>query len=242
MIQVSKKSAGNQQGPVEEVPVLAGACDRAELFRCTIQAGYAWKPPLFPRPAVTQMFLFLGAGGYVATPTQAFSITEPSLFVPDFDREEVAIQAGSQPLECIRIVSRMNEEDCNQIGKSHMVFPRFRPFSQAWEHTMRTIDAEGSNTRAFVLIENRKLGANNMGLFRSARPGASEVAEDMLPTYDQFIFCLEQAGCTLWVEEEETALREGDIAYIPHGSRFRFGCGPDGRIHHVWYALNRAYD
>lgn len=242
MIQFSKKSAGKQQGPVEEVPVLEGVCNRAQLFRCTVQAGCVWKPTLFPRPAVTQMFLFLGTGGYVATPAQAFNITEPSLFVPDFDEEEVSIHAGNRPLECIRIVSRMNEEDCNQIGKSHMVFPRFRPFSQAWEHTMHSIDAEGSNTRAFVLIENRKLGANNMGLFRSAQPGASKVAEDMLPTYDQFILCLEQASCTLWVDEEEIALSEGDIAYIPHGSGFRFGCGPDGCIHHVWYALNRAYD
>ncbi len=245
MISVDKGSGQVQDAaakPVKTIPVLAGVCDRVRLDRCTVQAGADWRPELYPRPGVTQMILFLEPGGYVTTPTQAFSIQEPTLFVPEFDKTPFTIHAGAQALPCIRIVSRMNEEDCNQIQKSHMVFPRFRPFSQAWEHTMRPIDAPDSNMRAFVLIENRKLGANNMGILHSARPGASRVEQSVLEAFDQFIIGLEGADCELSVREESVRFRQGDVAFIPKGAPFRFQCGSEGRIHHVWYHLNRAYD
>ena len=245
MILIDKGSA-RQQGvleePVRSVPILNGACGRVRISRCTVRAGADWTPELYPRPGVTQMLLFLNAGGYVTTPAQAFPITEHSLFVPEFDKEAFTVHAGAQALRCIQIVSQMNEEDCSQIKKSHMVFPRFRPFSQAWEHTMRPIDAPDSNTRGFVLIENRKLGANNMGILRSDRPGASRVEESALEAYDQFIIGLEGADCTMFVRDEQAPFRQGDVAFIPKGAAFRFQCGPEGRIHHVWYHLNRAYD
>lgn len=245
MILIDKGSArtlGVLADPVQSIPILDGACDRVRVSRCTVRAGADWTPELYPRPGVTQMLLFLNAGGYVTTPTQAFSITEPALFVPEFDKEPFTVHAGEHMLHCIQIISQMNAEDCNQIKKSHMVFPRFRPFSQAWEHTMRPIDAPDSNTRAFVLIENRKLGANNMGILRSDRPGASYVEQTTLEAFDQFVIALEGADCTMCVQEEEVHLRQGDVAFIPKGVPFRFRCGPEGRIHHVWYHLNRAYD
>lgn len=243
MIMIDRDFAGGQETePVKIQTVLDGACDRVQVSRCTLRPGADWTPELYPHPAVTQMLLFLDPSGYVTTAGQAFPITSPALFIPEFDRDPFTVHAGGKTLRCIRIVSQMNQEDCEQIKKSHMVFPRFRLFSQAWEHTTRTIDAPDSNTRGFVLIENRKLGANNMGILRSARPGTSRVAQDTLKTYDQFIIGLEGADCELSVGEEQVRLQQGDIVYIPQDTPFRFQCGPEGRIHHVWYHLNRAYD
>lgn len=234
--------SGPAERQLRQAPILEGICDRAAVYRCTLKAGCSWQPALYAWPKTTQMFLFLNAGGYITTERQAFPITEAALFVPAFDREMVTVRAGQDDLVCIRIVSQMNEEDCDQLRKSHMIFPRFRPFSQAWEHTMRSIDDPGSHVRGFVLIENRKLGANNMGLLDSQRPGAAFVAESVLPTYDQFVIALEGAGCILGAGGEESRLQAGDIAFIPRNTPFRFRCGEDGRIHHIWFCLNRAYD
>ena len=238
MIQIDKMCKENN---VSSIPLLEGSCDRVSLSRVEVRPGNMWEPELYPFPETTQMILFLRGKGYVAADIKAYNICGPALFVPGFDREKVRVSAAGGPLVCLRIVSRMNEEDCAQIKKSHMVFPRFRPFSQAWEHTMNTIDDPGSNTRAFVLIENRKLGANNMGIFRS-EPGIAKINADILPAYDQFVIGLEGACCTLYAGNESAAFGEGDVAFIPRNTEFRFDCGESGRIHHLWYSLNRAYD
>lgn len=238
MIDISKKTA---QGTNKE-EILAGSCDRAAVVRHTITAGASWKPELYPRPEITQMLLFLKGSGYVMTETKAFNICEPALFVPDFDKEPVTVKAVGEDLECLQIISRMNPEDCRQLNKSHMVFPRFRPFSQAWEHTMNIIDGPDSNVSGYVLIENRKLGANNMGIFRSKVPGKSKIDKDCLPTYDQFVIGLAGANCILEADSEQTELKEGDVAFIPRNTEFGFASGENGMIHHVWFTLNRAYD
>lgn len=239
MIHISRKETGKD---VLRTPVLESACDRVQMTRYIVKAGTAWQPDLYSRPQVTQMILFLGGKGYVTTETRAFNITEPALFVPEFDKEAVTVKAVGEDLECLQIVSRMNEEDCNQINKSHMVFPKFKPFSEAWENTMNTIDAPDSNMRAFVLIENRKLGANNMGIFCSAGPGSSRTLEDKLPAYDHFVIALDGADYLLTAGGETVEIKAGDAAYIPKQTPFAFSCKENGKIHHVWYSLNRAYD
>ena len=243
MIQFDKRPALlDRPDNVSKCGILRSACERVKMNRIIVKAGSSWKPEGYPRPQMTQMILFLNIGGYVMTDSAAFNIKEPALFVPEFDKESITICAGKEDLHCIQIISSMNEEDCNQINKSHMVFPRFRPFAQAWEHTMNTISAPDSNTRAFVLIENRKLGANNMGIFRSEGTAGAKVEEDMLPTYDQFIIGLEVCDCTLTVNGEDAKLEAGDIAFVPKSAVFSFRCSNTGMIHHVWYTLNRAYD
>ncbi len=238
MIYMNKK-------PVEKTErdeILAQVCDRVRLIRHTIKKGTFWTPELYSRPKTTQMLLFLDGSGYVKTETAAYNISEPALFVPEFDKETVTVKAVEEDIECMEIISQMNPEDCNQINKSHMVFPRFRPFSQAWEYTMDIFDSPEANAAGYVLIENRKLGANNMGILRSKTVGKSKISKDCLPTYDQFVIGLSGASCMMKVNEEEVKLEEGDVAFIPKGTEFEFSSGEEGMIHHIWFTLNRAYD
>ena len=245
MIAISRRTDDQpaEAGIVCCTPVLEGVSGgRVKICRLRIPTGEEWQPELFEGPETTQMILFLSGKGYVCTDSRAFEIREPALFVPYFDREKVMVRAVGEPISAVQIISRMNEEDQNWLRKSHMVFPNFRPFSQAWEHTMNTISSPEANLRGFMLIENRKLGANNMGIFRSASRGASASKEDTLPCYDHYVIALDGAEFTLRAGEDTVNLETGTISLIPAGTPFSFFCGPEGRIFHVWYSLNRAYD
>ena len=245
MIAISRQNADQpaDAGRVCFTSAMEGASGgRVTIRRVRIPAGEEWLPELFDGPEMTQMILFLSGTGWICTDSRAFEIREPALFVPYFDREQVKVRAVREPLAAVQIISRMNKEDQAWIRKSHMVFPNFRPFSQAWEHTMNTISGPGANLRGFMLIENRKLGANNMGIFCSAVPGASTAGEDTLPCYDHYVIAMDSAVFTVRAGGDTAKLKEGDIAMIPAQTPFSFSCSEDGRICHVWFSLNRAYD
>ena len=99
-----------------------------------------------------------------------------------------------------------------------------------------------TNVCGFILIENRKYGANNMGFFISEKPGPCKTREDSQIAYDQYVIAMEGADFSLTMDDETVDMREGDIALIPRTHKFTFSCGQEGKIHHVWYSLNRAYD
>lgn len=221
--------------------ILEEASDRAVLTRVKLGAKAVWYPELVQRPKMTHILLFTNGTGYVAVGGTAYNITGPARFIPDFDKEKVTVQAGSEGLECIEIKAAQNSENAIQINKSHLVFPDFRPFSRAWECNMANIGND-TNVRGFILIENRKYGANNMGFFVSAASGPCKTLKDSQIAYDQYVIAMEGADFSLTVDNETIAMKEGDIALIPRNHEFTFSCGEEGKIHHVWYSLNRAYD
>ena len=228
-------------GDVTEQNVETGALDRVKMRRVVLGPGAVWEPVLTVRPKQTQILLFTEGSGYVAAGGRAFNIDGPARFVPDFDREEVTVRAGEKGLSLIEIVADQNPEDSAQINKSHMVFPNFRPLSEAWECRMGSIRPD-SNLSAFILIENRKLGANNMGYFRSTKTGASYTEPDTLKVYDHFVIALPGADFTVKAGTQVCDVKENSVVFIPHGTPFSFSCGEEGRINHVWSSLNRAYD
>lgn len=246
MIQIYKsKESVDEKQQITEVRVeeiLPGACDRASVKQVFIPSDGQWNPEVFSWPENTQMILFISGSGYVATGSKAFNITKPALFVPDYDRYPIHIQAGREGLKLIQIVSRMNPEDCKWIQKSHMVFPKFKNFEDAWEVDMRVVNSPGCNSHCYLLIENRKLGANNMGIFESDEGKSSMVLEGPQPTYDQFAIALEGENCILTSDGREDIFAAGDVAFIPHGDPVGFKANEKGKIHHVWFTLNRAFD
>lgn len=223
-------------------PVLEGACERIQMSRCTLKAGAVWEPERYAYQDKIQIFLFLNPTGYVRTDKQAFPLSDAAVFVPNFDREPFFIHAGAEQLECVRVVGDFNEQDRLEIGKSHMIFPRFRLLKDAWEHTTRETIQPYANTRGFVLIENRKLGSYNMGWYHSDKPSCALLGFNRLPAYDQWCVALADADYTCCVDENSAKMQAGDILFIPRGASFSSRCGQDGKISYVWLMLNRAYD
>ena len=83
-------------------PLMPEANEEAKLFECTLKAGCVWEPPLFPFREKIQMFFFTNQTGFVRTETQSWNI-EQGVFVPDYDREKVALHAGAQDLHFLHI-------------------------------------------------------------------------------------------------------------------------------------------
>ena len=227
---------------VSRCNIMEEACERIKMERVIVRAGTCWKPKCYPYGEALQWLLIQSGEGYIATDTQAFPIEESALYVVDFDRESFRIQAGKTQLELVRVVSRMIDIDRCQIGKSHMIFPRFRPLSQAWGFTMHAINDSDSNLKASVLIENRKLGSHNMNRLCSKGAGAAHANPDCLEKYDQWCIAMPGADFTFHIDEKELLVREGDVVFIPHGGRFSSRCGDTGKIDYVFFTLSRAYE
>lgn len=223
-------------------PVLPGVCPRVRTERVVVPAGATWAPELYAPHTYIQILLVQSGSGYIATPSQAYNLEGSAVFVPDFDREPVTVVAGRQAVELLRIVGDMIEVDHLQLGKSHLIFPRFRPLAKGWEYTARPLTLDGAGARGFVLIENRKLGCYNMGYISSFGKGAATVGKTALAQYDQWCIAMPGADFTLTAGGQQASMAAGDVAFVPKGTEFCSACGAAGRIDYVWLHLSRAYE
>ena len=89
---------------VSRVPVLEGAYKDAAVERISLQPGAELSPALYSKTEHNQVFLITAGKGYIATPRRVFNITEVSVFVPDFDKEQFTFHCAADAKECMEIV------------------------------------------------------------------------------------------------------------------------------------------
>ena len=147
------------------VPVLEGAFDQARFAHCALQSGHSITPDVYSVTEHNQLFIFTKGKGYVTTPRQAWNVTEPGVFVPEFDSERFTITCSAdskQPLEFLHIVTELNDYDKTCLVESRMALPRLRTISQGWTYDEDFKD--NSVTTSMMLLEHRNLGRLSMGL------------------------------------------------------------------------------
>ena len=140
------------------VPVLEGAFDQARFAHCALQSGHSITPDVYSVTEHNQLFIFTKGKGYVTTPRQAWNVTEPGVFVPEFDSERFTITCSAdskQPLEFLHIVTELNDYDKTCLREAHMSLPRFRGVSGAWHYKE---DFTGADIQQMMLLEHRNLG------------------------------------------------------------------------------------
>ena len=100
--------------------------DGISFFRCIIKAGEA----VTPRPDAEELIvlLFNGNSAFIQTRKDIFNITEPSVFIPDFDRSPYTIQA-IEDLEFMMCVFTMNEWDKAFFKGWNLHLPFFSKYS-----------------------------------------------------------------------------------------------------------------
>ena len=94
---------------VSRVPVLEGAYKDAAVERISLQPGAEFSPALYSKTEHNQVFLITAGKGYIATPRRVFNITEVSVFVPDFDKEQFTFHCAADAKECMEIVHFVTE-------------------------------------------------------------------------------------------------------------------------------------
>ncbi|MFR2332298.1 MAG: hypothetical protein ACLS63_04990 [Flavonifractor plautii] len=82
---------------VSRVPVLEGAYKDAAVERISLQPGAELSPALYSKTEHNQVFLITAGKGYIVTPRRVFNITEVSVFVPDFDKEQFTFTVRPMP-------------------------------------------------------------------------------------------------------------------------------------------------
>ena len=153
------------------VPVLEEAFDQARFAHCALQPGHSITPDVYSVTEHNQLFIFTKGKGYVTTPREAWNVTEPGVFVPEFDTERFTITCSAdskQPLEFLHIITELNGYDKTCLVESRMVLPRFRTISQGWTYDEDFKD--NSVTTSMMLLEHRNLGRLSMGCVKGCGP------------------------------------------------------------------------
>ena len=137
---------------VSRVPVLEGAYKDAAVERISLQPGAELSPALYSKTEHNQVFLITAGKGYIATPRRVFNITEVSVFVPDFDKEQFTFHCAADAKECMEIVhfvTELNDYDKTCLKEAHLTLPRFRGVSQAWHYKE---DFTGADIQQMMMI------------------------------------------------------------------------------------------
>lgn len=220
--------------------ILAETCPDVDLNLCTLQEGHQRSFPVYSRMDKMQIFVFTAGCGMVQSGSQLFAIDEQSVFIPDFDREELVITAGDADLEMIHIVGPMNDTDRRQMDHCQYVLPRFVRFSEAIQYTERFTQESGAKVKQHSIIAGRHLGRYTMGWVIGQGPDF--VGQHTHPSLEQWYFMLQGADFTYDAGNTQIDVKEGDVSFTPHGTSHGSTCREDGFINYLWFELNRAWD
>lgn len=217
------------------VPVLEGAFDQARFAHCALQSGHSITPDVYSVTEHNQLFIFTKGKGYVTTPRQAWNVTEPGVFVPEFDSERFTITCSAdskQPLEFLHIVTELNDYDKTCLREAHMSLPRFRGVSEAWHYKE---NFTGADIQQMMLLEHRNLGRLSMGA--NFGTGPNYIGQHIHNELEQWYIMLPGASFTYTAENEKVHVQGGDITYTPHGSHHGSECAEGEKFAYVWFEL-----
>ena len=220
---------------VSRVPILVGAYKDAEAERVSLQPGADFIPEIYSREEHNQVFLFTCGTGYIVTPRRVFSISEVSVFVPDFDREKFTVHCAADakaPLELIHFVTNLNDYDKTCLKEAHMSLPRFRGVSQAWHYKE---NFTGADIQQMMLLEHRNLGRLSMGA--NFGTGPNYIGQHIHNELEQWYIMLPGSSFTYTAEEENIHVQGGDDTYTPHGSHHGSKCEAGEKFAYVWFEL-----
>jgi len=220
---------------VSRIPIMVGEYKDAALERVSLQPDADFTTNIYSKQQNNQVFLFTSGKGYIVTPRQVFNITEVSVFVPDFDKEQFTIHCAAdarEPLELVHIVTELNDYDKTCLKESHMSLPRFRGVSQAWHYKE---DFTGSDIQQMMLLEHRNLGRLSMGA--NFGSGPNYIGQHIHNELEQWYIMLPGASFTYTAEDEKYHVQGGDISYTPHGSYHGSECAEGEKFAYVWFEL-----
>lgn len=216
-------------------PILVGEYDQASFSRCKLLPGSSVTPKRYALEEHNQLFVFFGGKGFVTTPRNAWNVTEASVFVPQFDREEFTIHAAAdakEPLEFLHIVTEVSDYDKTCLREARITLPRLRGVSQGWTYYE---DFKEEDVTSLMLIEHRNLGRLSMGAVLGRGP--TTIGQHIHNELVQWYFPLKGSRFTYTAGGEELEMTGGDLSYTPtglyHGSKAKEGETFD----YIWFEL-----
>lgn len=233
VIKISRASdvSTNYVNGLARQPILVNEYSQCAFERCTLKAGAKWVPPLYSFEEKCQIFLFTSGEGYIATPTDAFTIRECSVFVPLFDKEEFFIQAKSD-LSFIWILPVMSQWDQKAMAESRITLPRFRSLSEGWTYWE---PFKGPGVDSVMLLEHRELGRFSMGA--TLGKGPTYNGEHIHNELEQWYIVLPDSHFTYTAGGQSVDVSGGDVTYTPHGFSHGSAVTEEDVMDYIWFEL-----
>ena len=187
--------------------MLPGMVDGVHTYKCKVAAGTVVTLETFGDQ--TQIYYFTRGEGYVATPKKAFNIEEPSLFIPNMDKEANILHAATD-MEFLQLTSVMLPEDYEQFDHWHIALPRFCPLSGCIEY-IEGFRPEG--IKALSILDTHFLTRMTMGAIIGKGP--NKAAPHSHDNLYQWYYGMPGTKFIYRAADEEIELHEGDWAFIP---------------------------
>lgn len=195
------------------------------FYRCSLKSGCSVMPKMEPDKIV--VLIFNGASAYLTTPHDLYQVTEPSFFIPDFDRVEYSVHAV-EDTEFIMGVFPMNRWDREFYEKWNLHLPFFSRYSDGVPYDQ---DCKGPNTRSYSILQPFQLGHISIGVVKAVGEGTDEKGHGLL---HQWNYCLGNSDFDLTVEGETSPQRPGDWSFIYAGKDHKLLAKPDKEVFYVW--------
>ena len=196
-------------------------------YKCFLKAGSCVAPELHGDDTILVM---LGKGkGYITSARNVFSVTEPSFYAPNFDKEPYVIHAV-EDMEFVYSVVERNEWDKKLYDACHVRLPFFLPYSKG---TVYDQDCKGPHTTSWSILGPKQLGRIMVGVVRAVGEGTVEKGH---PRVEQWNYSLGDSDFTLTVDNgTPVAHKAGEWSYVPAGWDHALVAKPGKEVFYVWY-------
>ena len=203
------------------------------IERYSLQKGAVWKIPTYSMRDQAQIFFFLQAGGYIVTDSKGWNIEANSMFIPDFDKEEVLIKATGQNLELIRFTFNMSPYDVDLYIWYHMILPRYVTYDRAFSYVEEHTGLAGSGICTSNLVVETAFGRWAFGMDYGTG-GQEFVCEHSYPEFDQWMCALPGARFICSVNGATRQMQENDVLFVPMGAKQEIPPADTGKIRYLW--------
>lgn len=196
-------------------------------YKCWLKAGSEIAPQLLADKMVVIMF---GKGkGYIYSDSRMDRITEPSFYVPDFNKETYKIHALDD-MEFMYCVVEMNIWDWEVYHAGHVRVPFFMKYSDGIIYDQ---DCKGSHTTSWSILHFEQMGRIMLGVVRAVGEGTVEKGHSKV---EQWNYCLGNADFTLKAGDADPVRHKaGEWSYIPAGVDYSLVADEGKEVFYVWF-------
>lgn len=209
--------------------MLPNAVEGVHTWKCRLKAGETAELETFSD--ATQLIYFTYGEGYVTTKDQAFTITEPSLFIPNMDKETNILHAATD-MEFLQLTCLMLPEDYVQWDHWHIELPRFCPLSQCIRYR------EGFRPeaiKAYSILDTHFVTRMTMGAIIGKGPNKAEPHSHN--NLYQWYYGMPGTKFIYRAGGEEIVLSDGDWAFIPVNIEHAIEIEENENVNYVWFEI-----
>lgn len=198
---------------------------KGEFYRCSLKKGCSVAPNLDPERIV--ILIMDGKKSYITTDFDLYDITEPSIFIPDFNRAIYRIHA-LENMEFVMCVFEMNDWDKKFYQSWNLHLPFFSKYSDGVQYDQ---DCKGKHTQSFSILQPFQLGHVSVGIVRAVGEGTDEKGHALL---HQWNYCFGESDFDLTVDGETVPQKAGDWSFIYAGKDHKLLAKPGKEVFYAW--------